>query len=206
MANEGSVEKRRWLVVGLCLHSVVIPPLREIIACEVSKVYNEMKEDNCIDTQTPSDHLRRIEGDWKDLNYRNINENHRFENEGEFDYKVRDNVSLVKLLMERSMAKFNAFDNSFDASAAITVLSTIRFFDIPVNEKAIDVNSKVRKKWAHPNFTEWTEQHYKDCFIFLEDLVKQISKYDPTWNEKSRIIGRLHWWKECGRCYIALRI
>lgn len=198
MAYEGSVEKRRWLVVGLCLHSVVIPPLREIIACEVSKVYNEMKEDNYIDTQTPSYHLRRIEGDWKDLNYRNINENHRFENEGEFDYKVRDNVSLVKLLMERSMAKFNAFDNSFDASAAITVLSTIRFFDIPVNEKAIDVNSKVRKKWAHPNFTEWTEQHYKDCFIFLEDLVKQISKYDPTWNEKSRIIRRLHWWKECG--------
>lgn len=205
MANEGSVEKRRWVVVGLCLHSVVIPPLREIIACEVSKVYNEMKWKYHIDTQTPLDHLPRIQGDWKDLNYLNINENH-FKNEGEFDYKVRDNVSLVKLLMERSMAKFNAFDNSFDASAALTVLSTSGFFDIPVNTIAMNVNSKVRKKWAHPNFTEWTEKHYESCFIFLEDLVKQISRHDPTWNEKSRIIRRLHWWKEHGKCYIALRI
>lgn len=206
MANEGSVEKRRWVVVGLCLHSVVIPPLREIIACEVIKVYNEMERNNCINTQTPSNHLRKIPGDLKDLNYRNINENHRFENEGEFDYKVRDYVSLAKLLMEHSMAKFNAFDNSFDASAALTVLSTYGFFDISVNEKAKSVNSEVRNKWAHPNFTKWTEQHYENCFTFLEDLVKQVSRHDPNWNEKSRIIRRLHWWKECGRFYIALRI
>ena len=69
--------------------------------------------------------------DWKYLNYRNINGNH-LKNEGRFDYRVKDDVSLAKLLMDHK-AKFNAFDNSFDASAALTVLSTPGFFNDSVN-------------------------------------------------------------------------
>ena len=130
-STELSVEKRRWVVVGLCLHSVVIPPLRGIISREVSKVYEEMKSKNHIDKQTSSKYQKKMPKDWKYLNYRNINGNH-LKNEGRFDYRVKDDVSLAKLLMDHK-AKFNAFDNSFDASAALTVLSTPGFFNDSVN-------------------------------------------------------------------------
>ena len=199
-STELSVEKRRWVVVGLCLHSVVIPPLRGIISREVSKVYEEMKSKNHIDKQSSSKYQKKMPKDWKDLNYRNINRNH-FKDECLFDYKVKDDVSLAKLLMEH-MAKFNTFDNSFDASAALTVLSTPGFFNDPVNALARNVNSVVRNKWAHPrsDFAEWTENTYDKCFTFLEDLVKVIPGHDPEWNLS--INCRLRWWKKYGRCYI----
>ena len=199
-STELSVEKRRRVVVGLCLHSVVIPPLRGIISREVSKVYEEMKSKNHIDKQTSSKYQKQMPKDWKYLNYRNINGNH-LKNEGPFDYKVKDAVSLAKLLMEH-MAKFNAFDNSFDASAALTVLSTPGFFNDPVNVLARSVNSVVRREWAHPrsDFAEWTENKYNKCFTFLEDLVRMIPGYDPEWNLS--IISRLRWWKKYGRCYV----
>lgn len=193
-STELSVEKRRWVVVGLCLHSVVIPPLRGIISREVSKVYEEMKSKNHIDKQTSSKYQKKMPKDWKYLNYRNINGNH-LKDEGLFDYKVKDDVSLAKLLMEH-MAKFNAFDNSFDASAALTVLSTPGFFIGPVNALAEMVNSVVRNKWAHPDFAEWTENMYDKCFTFLEDLVRVISEHDPEWNLS--INSRLNWWKKYG--------
>ena len=199
-STELSVEKRRWVVVGLCLHSVVIPPVRGIISREVSKVYEEMKSKNHIDKQTSSKYQKQMPKDWKYPNYRNINGNH-LKDEGLFDYKVKDDVSLAKLLMEH-MAKFNAFDNSFDASAALTVLSTPGFFNDPVNALARNVNSVVRNKWAHPrsDFAEWTENTYDKCFTFLEDLVKVIPGHDPEWNLS--INCRLIWWKKYGRCYI----
>ena len=198
ISTELSVEKRRWVVVGLCLHSVVIPPLRGIISREVSKVYEEMKSKNHIDKQSSSKYQKKMPKGWKDLNYRNINRNH-FKVEGLFDYKVKDDVSLAKLLMEH-VAKFNAFDNSFDASAALTVLSTPGFFNDSVNALAQTVISVVRNKWAHPDFAEWTENMYHNCFAFLEELVKVIPGHDPEWN--SSIKSRLIWWKKYGRCYI----
>ena len=203
-STELSVEKRRWVVVGLCLHSVVIPRLRGIISREVSKVYEEMKsKKNPIDKQTSSKYQKTMPKDWKCLNYRNINGNH-LKKEDQFDYKVKDDVSLAKLLMEH-MAKFNAFDNSFDASAALTVLSTPGFFNDPVNVLAGNVNSVVRNEWAHPrsDFAEWTENKYDKCFSFLEELVKVIPGHDPEWKEEELSIKcKLRWWKKYGRCYI----
>ena len=202
-STELSVEKRRWVVVGLCLHSVVIPPLRGIISREVSKVYEEMKSEELIDKQTSSKYLIKMPKDWKYLNYQNINGNH-LKNEDPFDYRVKDDVSLAKLLMEHK-AKFNAFDNSFDASAALTVLSTPGFFNDSVNALAGSVNSAVRNEWAHPksDFAEWTEKKYDKCFTFLEDLVKVIPAHDPEWKEKELTCNfKLRWWKKYGRCYI----
>lgn len=199
-STELSVEKRRWVVVGLCLHSVVIPRLRGIISREVSKVYEEMKsKKNPIDKQTSSKYQKTMPKDWKCLNYRNINGNH-LKKEDQFDYKVKDDVSLAKLLMEH-MAKFNAFDNSFDASAALTVLSTPGFFNDPVNVLAGNVNSVVRNEWAHPrsDFAEWTENKYDKCFSFLEELVKVIPGHDPEWKEEELSINcKLCWWKKYG--------
>lgn len=196
--TEGSVEKRHWVVVGVCLHSVVIPPLREIIAEEVNKVYNEMKLNYNIHKQDISNCQSNIPRGWKKLDYESINGNIG-KSKSEFDYKVRDAVSLAKTFMEPSMAKFNAFDSSFDASAALSVLSMSGLFNPSVNALATNVNSDVRTKWAHPDFTKWTRGHYDNCFTFLMDMVTQTSRHFPGWKTQSSIIlNQLKWWKENG--------
>ena len=56
------------------------------------------------------------------LNYESINNNSNAPHRSHYDYCVKDEVSLAKLFMKPFMAKFNAFDSSFDASAALAVL------------------------------------------------------------------------------------
>ena len=96
------------------------------------------------------------------------------------------------------MAKFIAFDYSFDALAALAVLSYEGLFPHNVITSADDVNSNVRVELAHPDFTKWTKKHYTDCFRFLKDLVSQITGEFPDWTNKTRILLRLQWWKKHG--------
>ena len=86
----------------MCLHIVLIPPLRGIIA-------------------------RKIE--------------------------LVNAVSLAKLLVKPFMAKFTAFDDSFDTSAALAVLSYEGLFPHNVTKSSDDVNSNVRAEWAHPDYS-----------------------------------------------------
>ena len=195
---EASQDKRRWLVTSICLHIVVIPRLRGIIAEKIKSVYDSKKRMNRIDTQTHSKYLSKIfPGARRDLNYESINGNDHRDPEN-FDYKVEDAVSLAKLLVEPFMAKFTAFDDSFDTSAVLGVLSYEGLFRYGVTKSAKDVNSKVRTEWAHPDFTKWTKKHYTDCFKFLKDLVSEISVEFPNWTENTQILQRLQWWKKHG--------
>lgn len=179
---ETSLDKQHWLVVSICLHSVVTPPLREIIANQVITVYDLMKRKSQIDTQTYS-------------NY-SIDSNNLLglENPDKFDYEVGGAVSFAKPFM----AKFTTFDDSFDASAALAVLSYEGLFRPQVTKSAKSVNLNVRTEWAHPNFTRWTEKHYNDCFSFLEDLISKISVKHSKWVAKRHILHRLQWWKKHG--------
>ena len=153
---------------------------------------------NRIDTQTHSKYLSKIfPGARRDLNYESINGNDRREPEN-FDYKVEDAVSLAKLLVQPFMAKFTAFDDSFDTSAALAVLSYEGLSRPGVTKSAKDVNFNVRAAWAHPDFTRWTKKHYIDCFRFLKNLVSQISVEFPDWTENTQILQRLQWWKKHG--------
>ena len=195
---ETSLDKRRWLVTSICLHIVVIPRLRGIIAEKITPIYDARKRKNHIDTQTHSEYLVKIfPGARDDLNYKSINGNKERKPEN-FDYKVEDAVSLAKLLVEPFMAKFTAFDDSFDTSAVLGVLSYKGLFRHGVTESAKYVNSKVRRELGHPNFTKWTKKHYTDCFRFLKDLVSQISVEFPDWTENTQILQRLQWWKKHG--------
>ena len=195
---ETSLDKRHWLVTSICLHIVVIPRLRGIIAEKIKSVYDTKKRMNRIDTQTHSKYLSKIfPGARRDLNYESINGNDHREPEN-FDYKVEDAVSLAKLLVQPFMAKFTAFDDSFDTSAALAVLSYEGLFRPGVTKSAKDVNFNVRTEWAHPDFTRWTKKHYTDCFRFLKNLVSQISVEFPDWTENTQILQRLQWWKKHG--------
>lgn len=204
--SEASLDKRRWLVMSICLHIVVTPPLREIVAKKMVSLYDLMKRKNKIDTQTYLKYLEKLPGGRRDLNYESINRNDRLESSDLYDYKVGDVVSFAKLFVQPFMAKFTAFDDSFDTSAALAVLSYEGLFKPQVTNSARDVNFHVRTEWAHPNFTAWTAEHYDNCFRFLVELVSQLSRQFPHWTDNTRILGRLQWWKDNGTDFCSGRL
>ena len=195
---ETSLDKRRWLVISMCLHIVVIPRVRGIIAKRIKSFYDSKRRRNHIHTQTKSNYLGKIfPGARRDLNYGSINGNDHRHPES-FDYRVQNAVSFAKLLVQPFMAKFIGFDDSFDASAALAVLSYEGLFKPNVTKSANYVNIYVRTEWAHPNFTKWTQKHYSNCFGFLKDLVSHISVEFPDWTDKEQILHRLQWWEKYG--------
>ena len=195
---ETSLEKRRWLVISICLHIVVIPRVRGIIAERINSVYDRKRRTDHIHTQTKSKYLKKIfKGAWKNLNYESINGNDPKYPE-RFDYRVQNAVSFAKLLVQPFMAKFIGFDDSFDASAALAVLFYEGLFKPNVAKSAKEVNKCVRTECAHPNFTKWTQEHYSDCFGLLKELVSQISVEFPYWTDKEQILRRLQWWEKYG--------
>ena len=195
---ETSLDKRRWLVISICLHIVVIPRIRGIIAKKIKSLYDLKRRTHHIHTQTKSKYLDELyEGARKDLNYGSINGNDPKHPES-FDYRVQNAVSFAKLLVQPFMAKFIGFDDSFDASAALAVLSYRGLFKANVAKSAKKVNDCVRTECAHPNFTNWTQEHYSDCFWLLKELVSQISLQFPYWTDKEQILPRLQWWEKYG--------
>lgn len=204
-SDETSLDKRRWLVMSICLHIVVIPPLRGVIAKKIEAIYEFNKKSKHIDTQTYEKRLRKISPDAREkLNYKNINENELLKDKEtddycyeRFNYKVENAVSLAHLLVSPA-AKFTAFDESLDALTALTLLSYRGLFRHKINTYARDVKNKVRTECGHPNFSIWTKEYYMDCFRLLEDLVSQISEQFGDLIDKNQILHRLQWWQEHG--------
>ena len=96
--------------------------------------------------------------------------------------------------MKPFMAQFNAFDYSFDSSAALAVLCGAPPF-APVQRLAEDVRSKVRNEWAHCNFTAWTQAHFDTCFDLMEALVTNLQF--PLADE-AKILDELKLWRTQG--------
>ena len=141
-----SQEQRRWLVVGIALHHVLTPCLRDKIKAEMTPFYQHLVRRFGLDKQTYSKFLKNIPLSTVNLNYESINNNDTAKHRSHYDYCVKDKVSLAKLFMKPFMAQFNAFNSSFDSSAALAVLCGALPF---VTVKAEDVRSKVRNEWAH---------------------------------------------------------
>ena len=141
-----------------------------------------------LDKQTFASYQKTIPPSTLKLNYGSVNNNatlHR--NPSRYDYCVKDEVSLAKLFMKPFMAHFNAFDSSFDTSAALAVLCGAAPFTT-VKPIADDVRSKVRNEWAHCDFAAWTEAHYDYCFDIMEALVTKV-RLSPA--DETRTLGEL---------------
>ena len=190
-----SQEQRRWLVVGIALHQVLTPCLRDKIKTEMTPFYQHVVRNLGLDKQTYPAFVKSIPPSTVNLNYESINNNHTAPHRSHFDYRVKDEVSLAKLFMKPFMAQFNAFDSSFDSSAALAVLCGALPFTF-IKGFAEDVRSKIRNKWAHCDFTTWTEAHYDTCFHLMEVLVKNLG-FAPC--EEGRILGDLTLWKNHGK-------
>ena len=178
-------EHRRWLVVGIVLHSVLMPYIRKTIEQKMKPFYQNLLANYGLDKQTYPTHLKTIPPTTLKLNYESINNNAALGRDTHcFDYCVKDEVSLAKLFMKPFMAHFNAFDSSFDASAALAVLCSAPPFSAAVLSAEL-VRSEVRNKWAHYDSASWTEVKYNICFDRMETLVED--GYQRRLPKESRI-------------------
>ena len=168
-----SQEQRRWLVVGIALHHVLTPCLRDKITAEMPPFYQHLVRSFGLDKQTYSKVIKNIPPSMVNLTYEIINNNHTNTHRSLYDYCVKDEVSLAKLFMKPFVAQFSAFNSSFDSSAALAVLCGALPF-VTVKAIAEDVRSKVRNELPHCEFTAWTEAHYETCFDLMENLVKNL--------------------------------
>ena len=191
-----SLEQRRWLVVGIALHSVLTPCLRDKIQHEMTPFYQHVVRNFGLDKQTFATSKKTIPPSTLKLNYESINNNATvYRNPRHYDYCVKDEVSLAKLFMKPFMAHFNAFDSSFDTSAALAVLCGAAPFTT-VKPFAEDVRSTVRNEWAHCDFAVWTEAYYDHCFDLMKALVTNV-RLLPA--DETRILNKLTLWRTEGK-------
>ncbi len=90
-----------------------------------------------------------------------------------FDYNVRSHVDFGKLFLQNHMAKFNAFNETCDASAVLSLLGRIPVFSSAL-QNAANVVREARNAWAHCKFTEWDEANFKKRFSDMKNLVKEV--------------------------------
>ncbi|CAC5368971.1 unnamed protein product [Mytilus coruscus] len=136
-------DKKRWLVVGICLHSILSPSLRRFEDNVVNNFYNALKLSDQIDIQTHSRHLRKYGVVNFELNYETIN-NNKFTygyQKVRYDYKVQNGVDMSKLFLQTHIANYIAFDDSCDSSALLGFIVNIDKFPVNVQTAARDVGT-----------------------------------------------------------------
>lgn len=180
------------MVVGIFLHNVLIPPIRDLIRKVLPSYY---KEKNNIHTQTFKEHVKELEDEGVLLNYRSINNNEYRSSPRDYDYNVKDPFSFARLFMEPYMAKFEKFDDAFEASATLAVYAGVTAFNKRARVQAKTVNDWVRRPWAHPNFSAWTKDKYEECFKAMKSPVERIFRG----RDKDNILDKLELWKTQGK-------
>ena len=193
-----SMEMRRWLVVGIFLHNILIPSLREKVNKVMPEYYKRMAERYQLDRQTFCQYKERLGG--VKVNYESINNNKDIKcpnPSSQYDYRVKDPVSLAKLFMEPRMAKFITFDDEFETSATLAVLAGVEEFEGDVRSVARSLNAVVRVPWAHPIFRVWTEEKYEECFWTMKLLVNRFFQSEDQ--KLKGILDKLKFWKTQGK-------
>lgn len=198
-----AAEEKRWLVVGISLSKVLTPVLQNVVEKEMHQLYQRLiLPPTSIQSQTFSSHLEDLSPSTMRLNYVNINNNRDESSRHNYDYGIRDEVSLAKLFVQPIMANFTAFDESLDLSAALSILcSAPNFVFSGVDIIAKEVRIKVRNEWGHCKFAMWTETYYNRCFELLENLIKSLDLSAPMESE-TKILEDLKVWKRRGTVYL----
>ena len=128
------------------------------------------------------------------MHYENINANNK-KLKKLFDYKVTSHVDYGKLFLQNHMAKFNAFNETCDASAVLNLFGRIPVFSA-VLQTAANVVRDGRNSWGHCKFTEWDEANFKKRFDDMKDLVAEV---DLSPADESKVLADLDDWKNKGR-------
>ena len=212
-----SNEKRRWVVIGVCLTNVLTPVLRNVLATEMPKWHHALCQPPTeIDKQVYVGHKIQLNPSTLDLNYKNINNNDVHKSPRLFDYAVKDPLSLTQLFVKPFMCKFTSFD-TMDISAVLSVICEAAPFTAAARKFAKDVRLCVRNEWAHcADCAHWTDIKFCDAFQMMENLLKNVNLSDEkewcdelkSWKEKGNEIlfygrtlysSQFHLWYSCFR-------
>ncbi|XP_060567345.1 uncharacterized protein LOC132726094 [Ruditapes philippinarum] len=194
-------DQKRWLIVGICLHSVISPALRKYIPPVVSQLYNKLKQTDKIDTQTFAKHMKRYKPTNKELNYEAINNNSAIpkvkgkKDEQKYNYNVTSDVDLTKLFLATNMAHYTGFDDTCDSSALLGIIVNIDSFQTLPKQTAEKVRSDIRNPWAHCNFSEWDVIKYQNSFQLMNQFIRNLLL--PVQDETA-ILGQLLQWQTNG--------
>ena len=130
-------DEKRWLIVGICLHSIISPVLRKLIDPVITNFYKTLKKSHKIDSQTHPNILRTFPlppaPRGYNLNYESINNNRQHgKNKRLFDYKVKDPVDLSRLFVLPHMAYYTGFNETCDSSALLGLILNVDQFQQPL--------------------------------------------------------------------------
>ena len=193
-----SEEQRRWVVVGICLNTVLAPVLRDDVKTELDKWHHHLcQPPDEIHKQVPTHFKKKLSCSRHPLQYKNINNN---SDHGKlpknYDYAVKDSLSLAKLFLQPHMAHFTGFDETMDMSALLTIMGEADPFVFSgVAVEAKKVRSDIRNPWAHCNFADWTVHKFNASFQAMESMVKNINLSALC---KKRACDDLNFWKQTG--------
>ena len=194
-------DQKRWLIVGLCLHSVLSPVLRKYIEPMIDNIYNNVVSRERIHTQSYMQYMKKYpRGRGYTLNYETINNNkitHRSQISS-YDYSVKSAVDFSKLFLPTNMAHYSAFDESCDASAILGLIININGFPTNVKALAESIRKDIRNAWAHCNLPDWDGIKYQNCFQLIEHIIRCLGL--PTADENKHILD-IHVWKMTGTTF-----
>ncbi len=199
-----SEQEIKWMVVGICLTKVLTPALRDVLAKQMPIYYQSLLLPPYeIDKQTFTRHMKNLPHSTFRLNYESINGNfttprlsHR-----NYDYAVKDPVSMAKLFMRQFMASFTGFDHTMDTSAALSVVAEAPPF-YGASGMVKKIRSDVTNEFAHCNFSHWTDVNYQAALKDIESLIKSVNL---TPHEEKKTLQDLGGWKQKGMNYLATK-
>ncbi|XP_076362998.1 uncharacterized protein LOC143253279 isoform X2 [Tachypleus tridentatus] len=189
--------KKRWLVVGICLHSIVSPSLRKYVAPMMKKLYVELKMSKKIHKQSYSNYLKKypVTNSFY-LNYETINNNHQQgQNYCSYDYQVKNFIDLSKLFLQARMACYTGFDDTCDMSALLGIIIRVDIFPQLIRNNAKYVRTDVRNPWAHCDFSVWDMIRFQSSLQLMEQLIRSLNL--PSTDEDI-VLGDLLKWKMNG--------
>ncbi|CAG2228386.1 unnamed protein product [Mytilus edulis] len=132
--------QKRWLVVGICLHSIISPALRNYVDSVLTVFQSELIRKYKIDTQMYPNQLKDDPQTFAVLNYTAVNNNKKFgKNYAKYDYTIKNAVDLSKLYLQTHMARYTGFDATCDSSHLLGLILEISKFDPVIKSDVYDV-------------------------------------------------------------------
>lgn len=140
--NELDGNQKRWLVVGICLHSIISPLLRDTIQPVLEHQYDILVKSSNIDGQLFPGYVKKHPAtSTYEFNYKSINNNNGEKRGPRFyDYRVKNSVDYSKLFLLPHMAWFTGFDETCDSSALLGILLKSDGFAPDVKQNAKEVS------------------------------------------------------------------
>ena len=191
-------DNKRWCVYGIALNNVLVPSIRPILEQVILNEYNDLQLKHGIAGQK-SHSLPVSKYPKRNMKYENINGNDT-KSRISFDYKITSHVDFAKLFLQNYMAKFNAFNETCDASAVLLLLGRIPVFNAALQTSANTVREG-RNAWGHCNFTEWNEANFTKRFDEMKQLATGVG-LSPA--DESKILADLKDWEDKGTCFYPL--